>query len=108
MLDALFQFGQGDDAAQGFLSSFEQTKGGYSVQLLVACSDETVQKAAAAVPAEELFILPVHYKGKDCYRIGWGVYDSESKAANGAKTVPAYFRDGGAKPKVVPLAEILR
>jgi hypothetical protein len=60
-----------------------------------------------AVQAGELYVLPVHYKGKDCYRIGWGLYESEAKASTGARSVPDYFRQGGARPKVMPLSELL-
>lgn len=78
------------------------------MQILLACSTDTLQKAVNAVhSAGELFVLPVHYKGKECYRIGWGLYESEDKASAGARGVPDYFRQGGARPKVVPLSELL-
>jgi septal ring-binding cell division protein DamX len=79
----------------------------FSVQLLVACSDETVGKAVANASGNELFILPVSYKGKSCYRLCWGLYDSEDRATSALGSVPAYFREGGAKPKVSPTAGLL-
>lgn len=78
-----------------------------TIQLLVACSDETVGKAVAAVPSDELFIIPVTFGGRACQRLCWGVYDSTARAQSALGSVPAYFREGGAKPKAVPLAEIL-
>jgi hypothetical protein len=50
----------------------------------------------------------VQYRGKDCYRVGWGVYDSEAKASAAARSVPAYFTEGGARPKVVTITEITK
>ncbi len=79
----------------------------FSVQLLVACSDETVGKALANASSPELLILPVNYKGKSCYRLCWGLYDSEGRATAALDSVPAYFREGGAKPKVSATAGLL-
>jgi hypothetical protein len=104
----LLHKGQYVEAANAFHAFMKDGKAVYSVQILLACSTDTIQKALANVQAEELYILPVHYRGKDCYRLAWGVYESEAKASAGARGVPEYFRQGGAKPKVVTIAEILR
>ncbi len=105
---SLLRKGQFDAAANGFQAHFNATKGTYSIQILVACSTETVQKAVSAVTGDDLYVLPVHYKGRDCYRLGWGLYDSEAKANAGLRGVPGYFKQGGARPKVVSVAELLR
>ena len=73
----------------------------------MACAPENVQKAVAAVPAEELFILPVNVKGRACYRLCWGVYDSRPAAEAALSALPPYFRQGGAVPRLSPLAELL-
>jgi hypothetical protein len=78
------------------------------VQILVACSAQTVENAVNSVAADDLYILPLHYQGKDCYRVGWGVYSTEAEADAGASGIPAYFHQGGARAKVVKIAEILR
>jgi hypothetical protein len=95
-------------AAQGFVAGIRSSREArYSVQLLVACADETVEKALANASAPELLILPVSYQGRSCYRLCWGLYDSEANASSAASSVPAYFRDGGAKPKVAAIAALL-
>ena len=100
--------GDFSQAARGFAASLRTSgKGSYSVQLLVACSEETVQKATQNVPAQELFILPVDYKGRSCYRVCWGVYDSEAQARSAVHEIPDYFRKGGASPKPVATTTIL-
>jgi hypothetical protein len=104
----LLEAGRLDEAAGGFLANLRRAPvGSASVQLLVACSTETVQKAVASVGASELVIVPVNYKGRDCYRLCWGVYDSSAGAASAVRSVPDYFRRGGASPRVVSAAEIL-
>ncbi len=96
------------EAARGFAADLRAAaRGQYSVQLLVACSEDTVQKAVTSVPAEELFILPTSYQGKSCYRLCWGIYASETQAAAAERSLPDYFRRGGARPKVSALAGIL-
>jgi septal ring-binding cell division protein DamX len=95
-------------AARAFVASIRTTpQARYSVQLLVACADETVDKALANASAPELFILPVSYKGRSCYRLCWGLYDSEARADTALSSVPAYFREGGAKPKVAATSVLL-
>jgi septal ring-binding cell division protein DamX len=95
-------------AARGFASSVRSSnEARFSVQLLVACSEETVGKAVANASGPDLLILPVNYKGKSCYRLCWGLYESEARASSALGSVPAYFREGGAKPKVSPTAGLL-
>jgi hypothetical protein len=77
------------------------------VQILVACSEETVHKAVANVSSAELFIVPVKHRGRDCYRVCWGVYDTPAAAAEADRRLPPYFRQGGAHPRVVLVAAVL-
>ncbi len=104
---ALLRQGSLPDAAQAFAASMAPAAHGrFSLQLLVACAPENVQKAITAVPADELFILPVSLKGRACYRLCWGVYDSRPAAEAAAAALPSYFRQGAA-PRLSPLAELL-
>lgn len=104
----LLQNGQFPEAARGFAANLKGTaKSSYSLQLLVACSEETLQKAVSSVTAQELFIVPVQYKGHACYRVCWGMYDTEGRARSAAHGVPDYFRKGGARPKTVATSVIL-
>lgn len=82
-------------------------RGSQTVQLMVACSDESVGKAQAAVASDLLFVVPVTFNGRACQRLCWGVYDSPARAQAAMASLPAYFREGGAKPKPIALAEIL-
>jgi hypothetical protein len=82
--------------------------GAFTVQLLLACSTDTLQKAAATVTEQDWFVVPARYKGKDCYRVCWGLYESEAAAKAGQKDVVDYFRAGGASLKVLPTAQILK
>jgi septal ring-binding cell division protein DamX len=95
------------DAARAFNASLAPgARARFSLQVLVACAPENVQKAVAAVPRDELFIVPVTVKGKDCYRVCWGTYDTRAAAEAALGSLPAYFRQGGAGC-LSPLAEFL-
>jgi len=105
---ALLAQGAYPDAARAFATSLATgPRGRFSFQVLVACAPENVQKAVSAVPADDLFILPVNVKGKDCYRLCWGVYDGRPAAEAALGGLPSYFRQGGATPRLSPLAELL-
>jgi hypothetical protein len=96
------------DAARAFAASLAPSaQGRFSLQVLVACDPANVQKAVGAVAGEELFILPVTVKGRSCYRLCWGVYDDRPAAEAALSGLPDYFRQGGAVPRLSPLAELL-
>jgi hypothetical protein len=105
---ALLRAGNYPDAARAFAKSARASgRGAAVIQLFVACSAETVQKAVDNAGGSELLILPVNFKGRDCYRLGWGLYPSSALATAAVRNVPEYFRTGGAAPKVLPVSEAL-
>ncbi len=103
----LLRRGDFPEAARGFTTEVKRAGSRFSVQVLVACSGETVQKALDNVASPELFILPVNYRGKACYRLCWGLYESQDRATAALLSLPDYFRRGGASPKVSPAAALL-
>jgi septal ring-binding cell division protein DamX len=106
---SLMRKGSFGPAAKGFAANVKAASGSpFTIQLLVACSTETVQKALDRVADDDLYILPVSYKGKSCHRICWGLYDSETGADSAVRGLPDYFRQNGATPKVVRTATLLR
>jgi hypothetical protein len=105
---ALLRAGHYPDAARAFAKSARAAgRGAAVIQLFVACSSETLQKAVDNAGGAELLILPVNFKGRDCYRLGWGLYPSSAQATAAVRNVPEYFRTGGAAPKVLPVSEAL-
>jgi septal ring-binding cell division protein DamX len=65
------------------------------------------ERRRGAAGGDELFILPVVLNGRACFRVCWGVYGSRPAADAALATIPAYFRQGGAKPRVSTLGELL-
>jgi hypothetical protein len=104
---ALLRQGNFPEASRLFFDNVRNApQGSATIQLLVACSGETIQKALANVPDEDLFIVPFNLNGRACYRVLWGLYPSSSRASGALGSLPGYFRDAGAKPRVVAAAEI--
>ena len=96
-------------AAAGFRAMLRAAPGGsYSIQLLIACAPETIAKAVAGAGGPELFVVPIRYQGRDCHRVCWGLYDGRARADSALRSVPAYFREGGNKPKVMAASELLQ
>ena len=105
---ALLRRGALAESAHGFATSLATgAEARFSIQTLVACAPETVQKAVDNVSGAELFILPVDLKGRSCYRVCWGVYDTRDAAEAAARGLPSYFRQSGISPRVTPLVELL-
>jgi septal ring-binding cell division protein DamX len=105
---ALLRQGSFAEAAKAYATSLAPgARGRFSNQLLTACSTDTIAKAVQAVPGDELFILPVTFQGRSCYRLCWGVYDTRPAAEAGRNSVPAYFRQSGTTPRLSPLNELL-
>ena len=104
---SLLQSGSYPEAARRFAADLKSAgRNAATLQLLIACSSETVQKAVENVGANELVIVPVQFQGKDCYRLCWGVYPTSERASAAMRTLPGYFRERGAVPRVMPAAEI--
>jgi hypothetical protein len=74
---------------------------------VVTCADESVEKIVASVPQDEFYIVPVSYKGRNCHRAGWGLYEDETRAETALRSIPDYFHPGVA-PKVVLVSAFLR
>jgi hypothetical protein len=99
----LLDAGTIDRAAETFGRALQPIPSGrYTLQMMIACEAETVRKARAGTrPDEGLFVLPLSVRGRGCYRILWGVFDSRDAASRAA--VPAYFTSSGITPAVVAI-----
>lgn len=98
---------QGDVAGAARAFAVATPREGYTVQLLVACAPQTAVNAAQHAPAGEVFVLPIVYGGRDCFRVAYGRYASETAAAAAlASAVPDYFKTD-TRPRVESLAKIV-
>jgi hypothetical protein len=96
------------EATAGFESVALSRSAEFSVQLLVACSPTTIEKAIQNDPSTELFTLPATIGGKPCHRLMRGFFKTSGEAAQAVAALPGYYVAEGAKPKAVPLKSVLR
>lgn len=85
-------------AASGFKKAYSSKKGGYTIALMIACETETIQKsyAGSGQPAE-FIIFPHSFKGRGCYRVIWGYYQTRGEAEAAYSKLPDIFKSSGAK-----------
>jgi hypothetical protein len=85
----------------------EETKNGFTVQIAIACQEESVKKAARHTRgSSDFFTVPFLLQGRSCYRFCWGAYSTEEEAQAGKSAVPAFFLSEGGKPVVVRLSKL--
>ncbi|MBX7186283.1 MAG: hypothetical protein K1Y01_14180, partial [Vicinamibacteria bacterium] len=96
------------EAASAFESVALSRSAEFSVQLLVACSAQTVEKAIQNDPSPELFILPATIGGKPCHRLMRGYFKTNAEATQAVSALPGYYVAEGAKPKAVLVKSVLR
>jgi septal ring-binding cell division protein DamX len=96
------------EASSGFESAALSRSAEFSVQLLVACSAQTIEKAIQNDPSPDLFILPATIGGKPCHRLMRGFFKTNAEATQAVSALPGYYVAEGAKPKAVLVKSVLR
>lgn len=96
----LLEGGQYRQAAQTFQRAMSSKRGGFTINVEVACQDETVAKGLAAAGSDPAFIiLPYSLKGRPCYRVIWGHYPDRASAEEAMRGLPEFFKHG-ASPQI--------
>jgi len=85
-----------DSMARDFAA---QTGGTYTIQFELVCETASIARAIAEAGSKVWFV-PTSYRGRPCYRVFWGRYDSSAEASTAAKQLPAGL---GATPVVVKI-----
>jgi len=76
-----------------------QTGGTYTVQFELVCETASITRAIAEAGSKVWFV-PISYRGRPCYRVFWGRFDTSAEASAAAKQLPAGL---GATPVVVKI-----
>ena len=80
----------------------------FSLQILVACSPQTIEKALVNDSSTDLFVLPTTISGKPCFRLMRGFFKTSDEATHTTSTLPGYYVAEGAKPRAVQVKAVLR
>ncbi|MGA9750991.1 MAG: DUF4388 domain-containing protein [Acidobacteriota bacterium] len=98
----LLEEGRLPEAAQAFRMALDPIRGGYTIQVEVACQPETIQKGlAAAGSSDDYRILPYDLHGRSCYQVIWGHYAARESADAALKAMPSFFLQASS-PRVAP------
>jgi septal ring-binding cell division protein DamX len=76
-----------------------------TLQLMIACQDDSITKARKLDPGGALWFIPYPFKGKPCYKVYWGTFPGAGEAQAASEALPAEFKSG--KPQVVTLGAAL-
>lgn len=101
-LDALLLLdtGKAIDLGRKHLAAMPSSR--WTIRLEIANLPATLKNAALAFPGRkpDLFIVPITLKGgQTAYQLFLGDYASKAEAEKAAKGVPAFFLEGGMRPK---------
>jgi hypothetical protein len=105
--DAL-KAGRLNEAAAAFESIARLRSGEFTVQILIACSAQTIAKAVQNDSSTDLFIVSATFDAKPCHRLLRGLYKTNAEANQALATLPAYYTAEGAKPRAVAVKSVLR
>lgn len=81
---------------------------GFTLQIAIACREETLRRAASrSRGSSTFFAVPFTLQGKPCYRLCWGGYLTIEEAQAAKATVPGFFLAEGGSPVVVSLGRLV-
>jgi hypothetical protein len=80
-----------------------------TIQLEIACQDSTVLEALNLFSkTDPLYVVPLSFRGKPCYRVLYGIYDNEDQASAKLPAMPSEFTQQPSPPKVIPISKALQ
>lgn len=78
-------------------------KKGFTLFLELDCKEESIKYALRFADVEKLFLLPYKFKGRNCFRLCWGIFASEKEAEKEMKKLPSHFLKQGVKIFPLPV-----
>ena len=101
--------GEYRDAAAAWLAAVQREKSKrFTLQIAIACQEETLRTAAARTRGSVFFFaVPFDLGGKPCFRLCWGAYGTVEEAQSDKNAVPHFFLSEGVKPVVVSFGKLL-
>jgi septal ring-binding cell division protein DamX len=99
--------GKYPEAAATFLSHLRKVGADkFTIAVGVFCDTENVERVVNnSGGSEELILLAFDNRGRSCYRVFWGIFDSRAQAESAVGSVPAGVRARDSAP--VPIARLL-
>jgi hypothetical protein len=74
-----------DNMAKDFAA---QKAGTYTVQFELVCETASITRALSEAGSKAWFV-PISYRGRPCYRVFWGRFDTSAEAITASKSMPS-------------------
>ncbi|MHB0968556.1 MAG: DUF4388 domain-containing protein [Thermoanaerobaculia bacterium] len=78
----------------------------YTIQFELVCQTDSITRAMQN-GGDAVWFIPISYKGRDCYRVFFGVYQSRAAGEKGLADLPQALRSGS-KPAIVEVSKVLQ
>ena len=100
--------GQHAAAARSWLQALRAEPGSFTLQIAIACQEESLRKAARGTRAQDpFFVTAFPLQGRPCYRLCFGIYPAIAQAEAAAGTLPSVLTEGGAHPVVISIRKVI-
>lgn len=76
--------------------------GKFTVQFEIVCDPSNIRKALRE-GSKNVWFVPISLKGRPCYRVFWGRYETRAAAERGMREIPAALRE--APPSVIAVPQ---
>ncbi len=101
--------GKVSEAAGLWKRELSKQRNRLTIQLEIACQDSTVLEALNLFTKKDpLYVVPLSFHGKPCYRVLYGIYESEDQAKEKLPGMPSEFTQQPSPPKVIPISKALQ
>jgi hypothetical protein len=101
--------GKVSEAAGLWKRELGKSRNRLTIQLEIACQDSTVLEALNLFSKNDpLYVVPLKFQGKSCYRVLYGIYDNEANATSKLSGMPSEFTQQPSPPKVIPISKVLQ
>lgn len=102
--EEFFQLGKYPEAAVAWKSEKQASSNHFTVMLMYACSDKSIEEVRSRLnQSGEIFLLPHEVDGRVCSVICWGDFKDRRQAINQFEKLPQWFADNGLVPVVRPI-----
>ena len=96
------------EAAKSWKKTLAASSTDYSIQIVIACQEQTVLDTYQLLnQSDQMIVLPIQFKGKSCYRVLYGQYESKQQANQAIRDLPEFFLKQASPPSVVILSRVL-
>lgn len=78
----------------------------YTVQILIACQEETIKKLKKEYPSLNFWFIPIDFKSRDCYKLFYEKFKSKEEAQKAKDSLPKEILIN--KPQLVSIPSALK